>query len=359
MCDLRLRGSLLFSISLLAALAVSALPAAAQSVISTRSGVVHYVEGSVYLDGQLIQPRLGRYTHIPQGSELRTTDGHAEVLLTPGVFLRMGEQSSIRLVANDLTDTQVELTAGSLMIESGEPNPDTSVTLTYKDWKVHLLQKGTYRMDSNPPRLLVREGKAEAFAKATPRQPVVVQAGMGLPFANILVPEPGDVVSDSLSDWAGGRSQSIYADNTITAQIDQDPANLPPGTAFAGAGNFTYFPMLGLSAPAVGLSGTYPFTAVYPPQPGFNSIYLPGYTYQPTLIGLGYGYGQRAYGLSPLRRAGVAPGVAPGAARGPGMISPLPPHLAPAPHAPVLSPVPAPVRAGAPHVGVVHGGGHR
>ena len=86
------------------------------------------------------------------------------MLLTPGVFLRMGEHSAIRMVANDLADTQVELQAGSAIVDSAEPNPGTSVTLFYKDWSVHFLQKGVYRIDSNPPRLWVREGEAEVFA---------------------------------------------------------------------------------------------------------------------------------------------------------------------------------------------------
>ncbi len=38
----------------------------------------------------------------------------------PGVFLRMGERSAIRLTANDLADTQVELKTGSAIVESGE-----------------------------------------------------------------------------------------------------------------------------------------------------------------------------------------------------------------------------------------------
>ena len=101
----------------LAALVAVALPA--QSVISTHSGLIHYFEGTVYLGDQVLESHPGRFPTVPAGGELRTADGRAEVLLTPGVFLRMGERTSIRLVANDLTDTQVELEAGSVVVDAG------------------------------------------------------------------------------------------------------------------------------------------------------------------------------------------------------------------------------------------------
>ena len=36
-----------------------------QSVISTRSGVVHFFEGSVYLEGEKLESHLGKFHAIP------------------------------------------------------------------------------------------------------------------------------------------------------------------------------------------------------------------------------------------------------------------------------------------------------
>ena len=130
------------ALSTLAAVIAMALPARAQSVISTHSGLIHFFDGAVYLDDHPLESHLGRFPSMPQGGELRTADGRAEVLLTPGVFLRMGERSSIRLVSNDLADTQVELETGSAIVDAGEPSPDNSVTIIYRDWRIHFLQKG-------------------------------------------------------------------------------------------------------------------------------------------------------------------------------------------------------------------------
>jgi len=321
----------------LAAVIALALPAGAQSVISTHSGVIHFFEGTVYLGDQALESHLGKFPSVPLGAELRTSEGRAEVLLTPGVFLRMGERSAIRMVANALTDTQVELRTGSAIVDSGEPNSGTSVTLIYKDWRVHFLQKGVYRIESDPPRLVIRQGEAEVFAGAT-GQPIAVEHGMSLPFASVLVPEQSSEQSrDSLGDWANGRSESISADNAITAQIDEDPASRT-----AGLDGFTYFPFLGVPAPGLALSGlasSGPYNSFTPYQPGFNSIYLPGYTYQPLMLGL-LGRGFRTY--QPLLPLHI---------RGPVGIG----TLIPVPRTPGPSPMPI---HGGPHPGV-HAGGHR
>jgi hypothetical protein len=319
------------AVSKLFAVIAVVLPANAQSVVSTHSGVIHFFEGAVFLGDEALEPRLGIFPSVLQGEELRTADGRAEVLLTPGVFLRMGQSSAIRMVASNLANTQVELQKGAVIVDSEEPSAGTSVTLIYKDWKVHFLQKGFYRIDSDPPSLWVRRGEAEVFAGAN-GQPVAVEGGMRLPFAGVLVPEVASAHSnDALSDWANGRSESISADNAIMAEIDEDPASRT-----TGLDSFTYFPFLGVPSPGLGLSSPYSsYTPLY--QPGFNSIYLPGYTYRPLILGL-VGPSFRTY---PPRRIGISPGAS---------------TISPYPRAPISRP--APLRPAAPHIGV-RGVGHR
>jgi len=329
-----------WSIWLLAALA---LPAYGQSVISARSGVVHYFEGAVYLGDQALVSHLGKFPSLPQGAELRTEQGRAEVLLTPGVFLRIGDNTAIRMLANDLADTRVELETGSAMLDAGEPNSGTSVSLIYKDWRIHLLDKGVYRIDSDPPRLSVNEGQAEVFAPAD-EQPVRVSQGMDLPLAGVLVPEAASgLAADTLSDWTKGRSESIAADNAITAQIDEDPAAQTPGVD-----SFSYFPLLGV--PSAGLSSPGLYSSTSPYQPGFNSIYLPGYTYRPLWLGLAMrGYGTYLFSRPP--RIGGYTGI--------GSVGslPRPPFQHPAPiHPTSIHPGPGPIHTAPAHVGI--GGGH-
>jgi hypothetical protein len=335
--------------------AAIALPAVAQSVISTHSGVIHFFEGNVYLGNEPLEAHLGKFPVLPQGGELRTEQGRAEVLLTPGVFLRLGQQSAIRMVANGLGDTQVELVTGAAIVDSGEPSPDTSVSLIYKNWKVHVLQKGVYRFDSDPPRLWVRQGQAEVFA-GTGGEPVSVERGMILPLAGVLVPENSSLQpEDGFNDWSAGRNQSIYADNAITQQIDEDPA-----ARTTDGDTFTYFPMLGVPNLPQDSSGAY--SAYYPYQPGFSSIYFPGYTYRPLILGL-VGNGIRPSTLSRPGRIYVSPGSVGGAYVGVGrapISRPAPITGYPGPRPTYAAPLPRPTAGhGAPSVGVMHGGAHR
>jgi hypothetical protein len=299
-----------FALFLLAALMI--LPAGAQSVISTHSGLIHFFEGAVYLGDRPLESHLGRFPSVPQGEELRTAGGRAELLLTPGVFLRLGENSAIRMVSNQLADTKVELERGAAIVESAGPTPDTAVTLTHKDWNIRFLEKGEYRIETDPARVIVTQGRAEVAAVGGP--PVSVLQGMSLPLEKLLAPEQAnDLLTDSLSTWSEGRDQSISADNAILAQIDEEP-----DARTAGQDSFTYFPMLG-ALPSYGMTtpGLYG-SSMSPYQPGFNSLYLPGYVYAPVIVGLigrvpsGLGVagqrGVRTYvPVSPLPRIGGFP----------------------------------------------------
>jgi hypothetical protein len=245
------------------------------------------------------------------------------------------------MVANELSDTRVELLAGSAIVDSAEPSSGTSVTLIYRNWSVRFLEPGVYRIDSDPPRLWVLQGKAEVVAGSN-EGAVSVGRGMDMPFAPVLVPErSSDEPRDAFSTWAEGRQQSISADNTIAANI-QDPASMSISTS--GPESFTYFPVLGLPALGPNLSRPYGSLDLY--QPGFNSIYLPGYTYLPLFLGVG----PRRF-PTPLYLPHVPPHAG---------VLPVPlPHV-PGPRTTPMHPVsPHPIPAHpAPRVGM-HGGVHR
>ncbi len=342
-------------------LAVSglALPARGQAVISTHSGLVHFFEEEVSISGQRLVPRVGRFVSIPEGAELRTGKGRAEVLLTPGVFVRIGENSAIRMIATALSATRVELLAGSAIVSTDEPAPGTSVTFIFRNWSIRQDQKGGFRVDCEPARVSVLQGRAKVW-KSSDAAPVAVQEGQELAFTDVLTPRnAGASPQDALAEWAGGRAQSISADNTIAANI-QDPADLP-GLDLPDAG-FTYFPMIGLpTLPAPSLANTYGAYGSWSASPGafggspglegfgFYSLYLPGYTYSPLLLNV------------PLYRSPLSDPLRIGVPRFPGLH--LPTYH---PIAPVIRPPGTYLggmgggRIGGAHMGGMHiGGGHR
>src|SRR5215469_2815418 len=98
----RLVGALL-----LAGAAVWAAGATAQP------GAVNYTEGQVFVDGKALQ--ASQTAQVQPGQTLETQNGKAEMLLTPGIFLRLNNNSEARLDANSITDTRVSLVKGEAM----------------------------------------------------------------------------------------------------------------------------------------------------------------------------------------------------------------------------------------------------
>jgi hypothetical protein len=258
----------------------AALPAAAQSVVSTHAGVIHYFEGAVSIGGAGLQPQFGRFPEIPEGAELRTAEGRAEVLLGPGVILRVAEDSAVKILSSSLADTRLEVLSGTAILESKDALPGNSLAIMYREWQMRIPKQGVYRIDSNPEQLRVYNGEVEV--RAAQGEPVTVKAGQTLPLAAILVPDqtlgaPGD----GFNSWAFERSEAIAVDNATAAQIVDDPAlypNLADASGLALAG-YTYFPPT-TGYPYMGY-GTY----------GAWSPYVGGY----------YGYGY-AFGYGPGAR---------------------------------------------------------
>jgi len=49
--------------------------------------------------------------------QLVTQDSRAEMLLSPGVILRAGEDSKVNMLSDRLEDTRVELVGGSIIVD--------------------------------------------------------------------------------------------------------------------------------------------------------------------------------------------------------------------------------------------------
>src|SRR5579863_1564583 len=121
------------------AIAAGSVAALAQSaVISARSGLIHYVEGQVYVGDQLVESKFGNFPEVKENQTLKTEEGRAEVLLTPGVFLRLGENSSFRMITNRLIDTRLDFRSGSAIIEADDILKDNSITMVAQDTTVHV-----------------------------------------------------------------------------------------------------------------------------------------------------------------------------------------------------------------------------
>ena len=113
--------------AVLLSLATLCAPVAlAQSANPAVPGTVNYVEGSASINGRALNQQSVGYAQLEPGQVLQTTNGRAELLLTPGVFLRVGENSAVRMISPNLLNTQVALDRGRADIEVDEIHPATT-----------------------------------------------------------------------------------------------------------------------------------------------------------------------------------------------------------------------------------------
>lgn len=84
-------------------------------------GTLNYIEGWVVLDGHQLPAKSVNTTVLEVNQMLDTKQGKAELLLIPGAFLRIGDQSRIRMVSSGLADTRVERWLRPLPTQIGLP----------------------------------------------------------------------------------------------------------------------------------------------------------------------------------------------------------------------------------------------
>jgi hypothetical protein len=248
----------------------------AQNVISARSGLIHYVEGNVTLEGQKVKPKNGEFPIVEKGQTLATEDARAEVLLTPGVFLRLGSQSSFKMVSNLLSDTRLEVLSGTAIIEVDELPKGNSVVVLYHDAKISPLKHGLYRLDVSDNRFRVFDGEAQVIQGDQTSQ---VKAGHQIEFGSVFLASKFDrKVGNSLDGWAANRSQRIAQANVTAANMVSSGSG---GASSYTSSNWVWNPYFGL------------FT--YLPSSGFGYNPYGWAIYSPRTVSYYYAYQQPAY----------------------------------------------------------------
>ncbi len=197
--------------------------ASAFSAEPARPGTINYVEGPAYLDGQPINNKdIGSIT-LEAGQELRTGSGKAEVLLTPGVFLRLDSNSTVKMISPDLTLTQIEVEQGRAGIEVDEIHDQNNLQVIDANVTTRLNKTGYYEFDANKPTALVFKGKATVELGDGKSRDIKKHHELGLTSAggNALAnqkPSDFDVhAQDSLYQWSSLRSQYLAEANNQMA----------------------------------------------------------------------------------------------------------------------------------------------
>jgi FecR-like protein len=203
------------AVAILVSLAVPACWA--QAVISAHSGMVNYVVGDVHLADRPVKLDGAIFPEVRLGQTLSTQMGHAEVLLTPGVFLRLDRNTSFQMIANKLADTQVEILSGSALVEVDEILKDNRVAVKMGDAETVLLKNGLYHFNADAGQVRTFEGKAQVSAASNSAE---LKGGHTLLVGSSLTPDRfnRDKSKDELYAWSMQRDQQLEAANISVAR---------------------------------------------------------------------------------------------------------------------------------------------
>lgn len=249
-------------------------------------GTINYVEGQAYLGHQLLNAKSVGTAQLAAGQTISTANGRAEVLLTPGVFLRLDHNSAATLVSPGLTNTEVRVTRGSAAVEVDELHKENHLKVTEADATTALTKKGLYEFNADQGWVQVLKGEARVDVdgkniKLDDNHALDLDA----PKLKKVKLDKKDYQANDFYQWSNLRSEYLSEANTHAAE--------------------TY-----ASGPQLG-TGWYwdPWYSAYTFIPGNGILYSPfgwGY-YSPTLFYESPFYGSPFYGYYPYYY-GVTPG---------------------------------------------------
>src|SRR6266850_4812118 len=117
-----------------------------QFMISARAGLVNYVDG---------QTSVRLHEQVPAGTLIQTgPNSHVELLLNPGSFLRLDENSTVVLDSVELTNIAVRVVAGSALLEAGAIDKRTPISVTTGGLRVLIVSSGMYRFSGDTAAVL-------------------------------------------------------------------------------------------------------------------------------------------------------------------------------------------------------------
>ncbi len=117
-------------------------------LISAKAGGVNYIEGKV-----TVERADGNSGYLVKGDSLQvgdkvstTANGRAEVLLNPGSFIRLDNDSEFEFVTTSLDDLELQINRGSAIFEV-YASDDFKVTVKTPKAKFYLVDTGVYRVN--------------------------------------------------------------------------------------------------------------------------------------------------------------------------------------------------------------------
>jgi hypothetical protein len=201
--------------------------AAAQSA-GVGLGAVNIIEGQVALEGKALTPGASEGVKLGAGQTLSTEQGKAEMLLTPGAFLRLRDQTAVKMSSLSAADTRVELLRGEALLEVVQQGAGRLEILDGQA-RVDIQAAGIYEFHASTPAVAVIRGKARIQEND---HAVKLGKGGELTWRGDAAGSPGKLArrslgADALYAWSQQRSRAAAVDSVNAAQalVGTNPSN--------------------------------------------------------------------------------------------------------------------------------------
>jgi hypothetical protein len=212
------------ALAMLATLMVLPLPGLAQNrekfVISARAGGVNAVTGraSMRPHGNAEWQQLTIKEDLEAGDVVKTgLDGRVEMLLNPGSYLRVAENSEFELADNSLDNLEVRLLRGTAIVEvTGADDEELFIGITTPHTRMSIIRRGLYRVNVVPgdtTELIVRKGRVileGSHTKVKGGNKVIFSAGS----FSVAKLTDADKNRDTVEAWSKDRAHTLAQANS-------------------------------------------------------------------------------------------------------------------------------------------------
>lgn len=127
-----------------------------------RPGLLNSVQGQVSLNSHPAVQRPVWRQALRAGQVVVTRQGKAGLLLTPGSFLRIGNNSAVRMLSRSLENTRVVVLRGRAIVDAQAGyKPDLAIIMDGTTTRID--KKGIYGFNANARTISVLHGKATVY----------------------------------------------------------------------------------------------------------------------------------------------------------------------------------------------------
>ncbi|MDQ6652563.1 MAG: FecR family protein [Acidobacteriota bacterium] len=190
-------------------------------VISAQAGGINAVTGraTMHGHGNSEWQQLTIKEDLEAGDVVRTGfDGRVEMLLNPGSYMRIGENSEFELADNSLENLEVRLVKGTAILEvTGADDSELLISITTPQTRMAIVRRGLYRVNVVPEdttELIVRKGRVMLMGSHTK-----IKGGNKVVFSrnsfSVAKLEKADKKEqEPLEDWSKDRAKTLAQANS-------------------------------------------------------------------------------------------------------------------------------------------------